>query len=704
MAVPVTDMIVSTAEDGVVAETTSIKDPNLDMAQSGVNNVLLEIISRFSGATYAGVATPETNPGTPLLKVFYLTTTAGEYTNFSNLTAESGKLTVLLYNGSTWEKQVLDLPASGGGGSTVKVVQATGTSTTDVMSQKSVTDELGKRQMAPTTVGEIGQVLTQTGPNAEDVSWQTPSGGGGTSVTVVQTTGDSTTSVMSQKGVTDGFDKHKLSLMKLGVDVKSIIGQSYVGYIHPYESTDLSKGFRVSRDKNYNFKLFKVIPGLSYTLENSAYAVFLKYFDIDYPERIQACDGEVWAESNDGDHIAPNDAEYYYVFDLGNKTKINGIPVSEYDNIRYIGNLTKHVTTIAELENKVDQYIFGFEIEGVKNTSKIIEGPFASGSVILYYNKGDVPATIGGYIDTGGSEDILRYLPAGEYRFITLYKEYTRLYIFSGYGDYKANVSKISTTDRIIHSEVESSIISPFNNNNFNIGLSPFQKFGTVGDSLTVGEWQEEGGETINRRDLKNSWGQHIARKHGNKCLNFGFAGATCKSFYDSDLHGINELKTEEYKCQAYIISIGTNDTSDIGTIDDVNWDDMTQNADTFYGNYAKIIQAIKEYAPQAILFCATIPYPRNSETKNGAIADIVKSCNMEGVFLIDLDSEKYNALYSSTEVYGFYYNGHYNAAGYAVYGNIVDAAVGEVLFEQNTNPVVRNMSGIPYGEGEILE
>lgn len=217
MAVPVTDMIVSTAEDGVVAETTSIKDPHLDMAQSGVNNVLLEIISRFSGATYAGVATPETDPGTPLLKVFYLTTTAGEYTNFSNLTAESGKLTVLLYNGSTWEKQVLDLPTSGGG-STVNVVQTTGISTTDVMSQKAVTDELGKRQMAPAAVGEIGQVLTQTGPNAEDVSWQTPSGGGGTSVTVVQTTGDSTTDVMSQAAVTRELNGRLKEDAVLGTD------------------------------------------------------------------------------------------------------------------------------------------------------------------------------------------------------------------------------------------------------------------------------------------------------------------------------------------------------------------------------------------------------------------------------------------------------------------------------------------------------
>lgn len=154
----------------------------------------LDFISKFSGEeidnildksqellnkgyTFSGVATPDTDPGTPLLKVFYLTTTDGEYANFGNIIVESGKLTVLLYNGSTWEKQVLDLPTSGGG-STVNVVQTTGTSMTDVMSQKAVTDELDKRQMAPATVGQVGQVLTQTGPNAEDVSWQTPSGGG----------------------------------------------------------------------------------------------------------------------------------------------------------------------------------------------------------------------------------------------------------------------------------------------------------------------------------------------------------------------------------------------------------------------------------------------------------------------------------------------------------------------------------------------
>lgn len=89
----------------------------------------LDFISKFSGEeidnildksqellnkgyTFSGVATPETDPGIPSLKVFYLTTTAGKYANFDNITVESGKLTVLLYNGSMWQNQVLDLPTS----------------------------------------------------------------------------------------------------------------------------------------------------------------------------------------------------------------------------------------------------------------------------------------------------------------------------------------------------------------------------------------------------------------------------------------------------------------------------------------------------------------------------------------------------------------------------------------------------------------
>lgn len=130
----------------------------------------LDFISKFSGEeidnildksqellnkgyTFSGVATPETDPGTPSLKVFYLTTTAGKYANFDNITVESGKLTVLLYNGSMWQNQVLDLPKE------ANVVQTVGNSTSDVMSQDAVTDGISAHNTSSTSHADIRKLL-----------------------------------------------------------------------------------------------------------------------------------------------------------------------------------------------------------------------------------------------------------------------------------------------------------------------------------------------------------------------------------------------------------------------------------------------------------------------------------------------------------------------------------------------------------------
>lgn len=78
-----------------------------------LQNTLLTIINSLgSNYQFVGIAETNTNPGTPDQNVFYL---AGEgtYTNFSNLTIETGQLGVLKWNGS-WSKQVLEIGASGG--------------------------------------------------------------------------------------------------------------------------------------------------------------------------------------------------------------------------------------------------------------------------------------------------------------------------------------------------------------------------------------------------------------------------------------------------------------------------------------------------------------------------------------------------------------------------------------------------------------
>ena len=91
--------------------------------------------------------------------------------------------------------------AGGGSGADVNVVQTTGTSTSNVMSQNAVSRELNKKVDAETTIN--GKPLTDNIElTAEDL--------GIPDIDIVQTTGQSTESIMSQKAVTDELNK-KLS-------------------------------------------------------------------------------------------------------------------------------------------------------------------------------------------------------------------------------------------------------------------------------------------------------------------------------------------------------------------------------------------------------------------------------------------------------------------------------------------------------------
>lgn len=75
------------------------------------NKVLDDYIQHLKKtSTFAGIATPTTNPGTPDSPVFYIATTAGTYTNFSGIKIVEGEAVILLWNNGTWtKKKLLDL-------------------------------------------------------------------------------------------------------------------------------------------------------------------------------------------------------------------------------------------------------------------------------------------------------------------------------------------------------------------------------------------------------------------------------------------------------------------------------------------------------------------------------------------------------------------------------------------------------------------
>lgn len=87
---------------------------NQEITGAILQNALLSIISTVgANATYIGVATPTTNPGTPDGNVFYISATPGEYVNFGRLVLERGKAyTIKNDANNVWSAVAISIPST----------------------------------------------------------------------------------------------------------------------------------------------------------------------------------------------------------------------------------------------------------------------------------------------------------------------------------------------------------------------------------------------------------------------------------------------------------------------------------------------------------------------------------------------------------------------------------------------------------------
>lgn len=91
---------------------------NQEITGQVLRNVLNNIISSVGeNASFVGVATPTTKPGTPDGNVFYIAYTAGNYVNFQskagNLTVNPGELAILYNETTNWGKSVIGMSSDG---------------------------------------------------------------------------------------------------------------------------------------------------------------------------------------------------------------------------------------------------------------------------------------------------------------------------------------------------------------------------------------------------------------------------------------------------------------------------------------------------------------------------------------------------------------------------------------------------------------
>lgn len=131
--------------------------------------------------------------------------------------------------------------------------------------------------------------------------------------------------------------------------------------------------------------------------------------------------------------------------------------------------------------------------------------------------------------------------------------------------------------------------------------FSIFQKFAVVGDSYASallglnGHWStfQDGGEA-------HRWGQMIASRYGLTYTHLAESGLSTRTWLTRD-SGLKAMQSAEPQ-DLYMLCLGINDYYGLGLDYLGSESDMESGADTFYGNYAKIIKAIQTKAPKGKL------------------------------------------------------------------------------------------------------
>lgn len=137
------------------------------------------------------------------------------------------------------------------------------------------------------------------------------------------------------------------------------------------------------------------------------------------------------------------------------------------------------------------------------------------------------------------------------------------------------------------------------------VSLSMFGKFGIIGDSYASGvleDFKHFSQDTFSDTpdEMKNNlyWGEMLARKWGTSMLHLAKGGLSTRSWLTDD-QGLTKLNSSDPQ-DIYYLVLGINDYYGLGENYLGQESDIENKSDTFYGNYGKIINAIKQKAPLA--------------------------------------------------------------------------------------------------------
>ena len=225
-----------------------------------------------------------------------------------------------------------------------------------------------------------------------------------------------------------------------------------------------------------------------------------------------------------------------------------------------------------------------------------------------------------------------------------------------------------------------------------------FHSIGVIGDSLASGQGRIN--DMNHYHDFYDySWPQCMKRKLNNIIYNFTKSGLNTRTWL-TDSMGYPLMSDGNHNVQCYIIGLGANDISlgdnYLGNPSDINVNDYTQNADTYYGNYARIISLCKVQEPRCKIFVLTNPSYGDAELRplfNEAVRYMPTI--FSNVYLVELDSDYFNS--------GFILENkvksHYTPAAYKLFATYIEQKISDIIYTNPSDFYFVDLIGTEYSD-----
>lgn len=189
--------------------------------------------------------------------------------------------------------------------------------------------------------------------------------------------------------------------------------------------------------------------------------------------------------------------------------------------------------------------------------------------------------------------------------------------------------------------------------------VSIFNSVGAIGDSYTAGSTKHSDSTWTAERE--HSYIATMAKRAGISWSNYGVPGAHTRSYLTA-ADGMKKVLATSAN-DFYFLALGINDVNALGLSYLGIEDDISSGADTFFGNYAKIINQLKGHAPNAKLCMIKPPFKDGDYPQfRDAVEKIAKHYDIPFIDPFN-DPALTNVIYTTMS------DGHPTLAGYNAMG-----------------------------------